>query len=180
MVSETSMAAVGGERVKLHVIQTAEGPRQFHGWLITPETTERRDSVRWTDFELYATSDSTYVLVVQGRSLRYHRDGSDCNQGVPMTAAEMDLHADKIDRDLVPCPRCKPGDYLEALAVSEDTPFNMEIDLPQVTVCRSPRAVISELMDENGKLSYPARKLLEKAARKDPGIARERSEVKPL
>ncbi len=151
-----------------------DGPRilQFEGEEIGFSSSERDGAARWIEFTLYKTAgDGQYVLSRIGASNVYHTP--DCRfstrkhlEPVPWTA---------LDPGAVPCNRvpntvdgCRPS--------REEFPLVcIENDETWARVYQEPAQVLQGLMkhDKQGGLylTAVARRLLEDASERDPGIA---------
>jgi hypothetical protein len=82
---------------------------QFNGELLAKSSSQRRDSTRWVEFELYRTDSGSYILSRIGVSLVYH--GAACSLVAKyklIEASASDLHDDAI-----PCEECDPDESLD-------------------------------------------------------------------
>lgn len=85
---------------------------EFSGRELGRATTEKDDSLRWTEIVIYKTSGGKYIIERLGRSLIYHVPGESCDssQGYPVTGRQ-------LNDDSEPCPQCNP-------LAPEDSGFN--------------------------------------------------------
>ncbi len=161
----------GQEQRHFILLDKAEEPREFDGWLMDKDSTESAGSTRWTEMEVYRTVTGKYVVHVIGCSDVYHRHNSDCNTGDPCLGRDM-------DEGMIPCPRCKPTrDY--ASAACSDRLFDVEVDIPTIRQAASAAALVKTMHrrgDDDGEerpLSYLAGKVLRKLKLIDPAIRAE-------
>lgn len=159
---------------KLVQVPGADGVVEFHGILLSEVSTET-DRPRWLEIELYKITDGTdrYVLHLNGRSVLYHSNESDCNTGLPTLASQ-------LPGDAEPCFKCCPP-RLNRLDV--DSVVDLESDRHTVHVCADAQEVVDQLKlpyrkinyynragFESRRLSSPAQLLLEKASPNDESI----------
>lgn len=82
---------------------------QFNGTLLAESSSERRDSYRWIEFELYRTESGSYILSRIGVSLIFHGAACSLVSKYKLTeAANYDLAAQSI-----PCEDCNPEHTLD-------------------------------------------------------------------
>jgi len=139
---------------------------QFEGVHLSHSSSERDDSVRWIEFDLFRTESGQYVLSRVGMSLVYH--DRECR-----LVDQYGLHAApaaSLDLDSVPCGKCAP-----VLQADNDVIFP-ETPRPWAQVCGTVEAVIRSVQrrDEEGSLYFTrvARTLLEEASHHDAAIDR--------
>lgn len=156
------------------MLKVNDGPRilQFEGEEIGFSTSERPGAARWIEFTLYKTAgDGQYVLSRVGPSNVYHTPGCRFStrkhlEPVPWSA---------LAEGAVPCHRvpdvidgCRPVEDEFPLVCIED-------DETWARVYQTPDQVLQGLMkhDKRGGLylTAVARRLLEDASNRDPGIA---------
>lgn len=140
----------------------------FTGKLLGHATTERENSYRWTEIDIYKTDGGNYIVSRLGKSLIYHTGDSECtNMGIPIKGG-------RIREDAEPCERCDP-------AVPEDDDFDPEATfLAEKTMSSSevvadPRRVADALSTwdkykKMRRLSSVASEALHKAAAADPDL----------
>lgn len=152
-----------------YTVEQDAGPTySFSGRLLGHATTEREDSFRWTEIDIYKTDGGNYIIVRLGKSLIYHEGDSECTtMGVP-------IKGERIRRDAEPCERCDPK-------VPEDDDFDPEeLFVAEKTFCgaeivEDPKKVADALSTwDKGKqmrrLSSVASEALHKAAATDPDL----------
>jgi hypothetical protein len=142
-------------------------PLVFDAEWMVEESTWSRGSVRWLDMELYQHKNGTYLVHTVACSNIYHRpDAPECHAGEP-TKAE-DLHADAI-----PCNRCDPPERFE---LKTGDLVNAETDNHTVYHSLAAGDIRAKLRNPNlpdeGKLTAPARRLLNKAMLLDGELAK--------
>ena len=135
---------------------------QFEGVRLAASTSERPDSPRWIEFELYKTDGGKYVLSRVGVSLIYH-------SAVCPLVVRYGLHEDSEDKlslDAVPCDSCRPG-KLEPIVYPEKTRY-------WTLVSFDPYDVIDALYTGNSRgpkyLTKVAERLLDVASNADVDI----------
>lgn len=162
---------------------------EFTGEVIARTSTERPELLRWTEMELYRITEGertgAYVFQVVGRSLVYHHERNACGKGVLCLARDLPgFGKDPDDYDAEPCAQCSPRplDVLPA-----EASVLMEEDWRRVGVCDTARDVHLGLAQHASRsreplapgrlpeLNYPARRLLEQAALRDPAFVVERT-----
>jgi len=89
------------------MISVRDGSRtlQFNGTLLGSASSQRHDSTRWIEFELYRTENGSYVLSRIGVSVVYH--GAACH--LVKRYSLVDTPVDSSHHGLVPCELCKPS-----------------------------------------------------------------------
>lgn len=146
---------------------------EWDGWLIDSESTHTPETTRWTVIEAYLTVTGAYVIRVLGRSVVYHRHDSDCNTGRTQLGRDM-------DEDLLPCWKCRP-DAGYTLEANDDTPFDVEVDIPTITRTSSAKGLIRALhWKGTGSISYLAAGLLMKIRLVDPAVDAELDKTRNL
>lgn len=140
----------------------------FSGKLLGHATTERENSLRWTEIDIYRTDGGNYIVSRLGVSLVYHTNESECtSMGVPLKGA-------RLRNDAEPCERCEP-------AVPEDAGFDpeemfiAEKTMTSADVVESATQVADALStwDRNKqmrRLSSVASEALHRAASTDPEL----------
>jgi hypothetical protein len=173
------------EDVREHTVSAAMGDWAFWGELLAEEDTRIARRPRWTEMALYRQWDVReddsepdaprgYVLHIIGCSVLYHVHRGGCRRG-------QDIAGSEIGTEGEPCPDCRPPRPPDA-----NTVYDMEEDLFTVYACPAADDVLERLRDrrvpetEVGHLSVPARRLMQKAAEKDDGIAQAISAVRRL
>lgn len=194
-----------------------------HGSLIEMVDNDRLGRPRWAEIRLYKYIDADpghndglpeddddfamfgkqrYLIYTVGHTVVYHQLDSECNKGVPLTAADFPGLASgdceirtEHPSDLEPCERCRPAAWQD---VPGETAFEIEVTWFKYFKCKTGDDVLLALRKdpkcrhcwhrphehrscwcrcesyEEGPrpLSVPGRRLVEKARRKDPEIAR--------
>lgn len=85
---------------------------EFKGRELGRASTEKDDSLRWTEIVIYKTDGGKYIIERLGRSLVYHVPESSCDsgQGYPVLGRQLSEESE-------PCPQCQPS-------VPEDSDFD--------------------------------------------------------
>jgi hypothetical protein len=107
-------------------VQDAIGFKRFTGYLEHRVSTEVRHKPQWLEIELWKVTDGTgrYVLHFTGKSVLVHKNGSDCNAGVPTAFSELSIDAES-------CRKCRP-DLQHALPTAI---FEAETDRHKAEIC---------------------------------------------
>ena len=135
---------------------------QFDGVLLGSSSSQRRDSTRWIEFELYKTESGSYILSRVGVSLVFHSGACHLVDKYKLT----DMNVTKLEDGAVPCELCQPT-------------FEAQIVFPEkyrywAQVSDEPQAVLDALYkyDEGGAryLTAVAKRVLEEAADNDDNI----------
>jgi hypothetical protein len=152
-------------------------PQEWDGWLLGTDSTGTDDSTRWTEIEVYRTITGKYVIRVLGKSLVYHRHHPDDSPVVGCNTGDMQLGQD-MDEGLNPCERCHPPTNY-TIPAYDDVKFNVEVDIPTITVANNPRQLLRALRKRGDdqkpdSLSYLSGKLLRKLSDRDPAVKAER------
>lgn len=150
---------------------------EFDGTKLADVSTMSDLSPRWTQMELYKTTDGQYVLHIIGASVVYHRHHGPCNSGVETVAAD-------LPDDAEPCFKCNPPE-LDKLSDADLVDF--EEDRYASHICPDATAVISQLRNprssggrSSGSISGLGQRLLANAARVDDGIANATTTVRRI
>lgn len=87
---------------------------EFTGRELGRSSTEKEDSLRWTEIVIYRTAGGSYIIERLGRSLVYHVPEASCDSGqtYPVTGRQLGETSE-------PCPQCSP-------AMPEDRDFDPE------------------------------------------------------
>lgn len=140
----------------------------FNGRLLGHATTERRDSLRWTEIFIFKTDGGNFIVSRLGKSVVYHREDSECtNMGIP-------IKGHKIREDAEPCERCNPG-VPEDADFDPDATFIAEKTMSSAEVVEDPTKVADALstrdrVTQMRRLSSVASEALHKAAASDPEL----------
>jgi hypothetical protein len=91
----------------MSMISVRDGSRtlQFNGTLLGSSSSQKHDSTRWIEFELYRTENGSYVLSRIGVSITYH--GAACH--LVKRYDLRDVPVGDEHRTLVPCETCRPS-----------------------------------------------------------------------
>lgn len=161
---------------------------EFSGKRLAEVTSERDDSIRWTEIRLFRVYDHPsvrYVLQTIGRSVVYHRHDGSCRQGTTLTAAVL---KSRIRDDTVPCDACAPPEPEDMPA---DAVVRAEGDIIKLYRCGSPQQVVDTLRRcaarrlprrtlFNSSVPPIGQRLLDAAAQEDPEIGAMLSDASPL
>ena len=143
---------------------------EFRGVQLADVSTETPSSVRWTEISIYRTEAGRYIIHRVGRSVLYHDHDSTCNTGVPVAVGDLvNLEDVEVD-DLMPCPRCRPGD-LDWL--DPETVILRELDKHSVDVCDAGQVYDRLLLHRAGGetfMSNPAQRAYDTALAADPAL----------
>ena len=148
------------------MFEVKDGSRtlQFNGKLLGRSSSQKRDSLRWIEFELYRTENGSYVLSRVGVSVVYHV--SSCHLVKRYGLTEVAVGDVKSPRDLVPCEICSPS--LSAAVIFPEKDRNW------AQVSDDAGAVLEALYkyDDSGAryLTHVAQRLMAEAADHDRGI----------
>jgi hypothetical protein len=146
-------------------IRDASRILQFEGTLLASASSERSDSLRWVEFELYRTTAKTYVLSRIGRTLLYHAPSC----AVVSRNGLGQVPLDTLTPGHVPCGECRP-ETQDALA--DVCPESARY---RAVVSETPEGILEVLyrFDDYGVryLTVVARRLIEQAAIEDADIA---------
>lgn len=141
---------------------------EFSGVHLGGSSTERANSVRWTEIDVYRTEAGNYVIVTQGVSLVYHVSEGGCSsKGEPVKGLAL---AD----DSTPCFHCEPAAPEDAGFDPEEV-FVHERNFSSAQVVEDPRKVQQAMTTYDSRreittLSAPAKEALNKAAANDPSL----------
>lgn len=147
------------------MFEVRDGARtlQFNGKLLGKSSSERHDSVRWIEFELYKTDSGSYILSRIGVSLIYH--GAACPLVRRYHLIESDF--DSLTDNAFPCEDCDPSEEAELIFPEKYRYW--------AQVSEEPTAVIDALhkYDDGGAryLTNVAQRLLDAAAKADADLA---------
>jgi hypothetical protein len=148
------------------MIQVKDGDRtlQFAGKLLGKSSSQKRDSLRWIEFELYKTESGSYVLSRVGISVVYHT--ASCHLVKRYNLVEATVQDLKRVDEMVPCEICSPSMTAGVVFPEKDRTWAQVSD--------DPNAVLEALYkyDDSGAryLTHVAQRLLEQAANVDKGI----------
>lgn len=146
-----------------YVIRNGVQEMEFLGDMLSHVSTERDDSVRWTEIKIFKTQGGNYVIQTLGVSVVFHAEGSRC------TKKGQELLGSQLPEDAEPCVRCGPLDQ------GEDRTFIMERNLSRAKVVEDPSRLEEAMVSyDNGRKVYDtspvAKEALNKAAAKDPAL----------
>lgn len=180
---------MSGTKIARHQVQHGLLHADVYGIRLSHVSTETAAAPRWLEMTLYREwdvkrdgndhpvmdDDGTaavpvsplgYVLHLVGRSVVYHDTGSDCNTGV--TTAAVDLPG-----DAEPCATCGPppleelGD-LALVDLEEDRHTTHRLDTADGVLMQLARQKPGQPF--TGRLSAPAQRLIQNAARLDDAL----------
>jgi hypothetical protein len=154
-------------QMQKYVVRNGVQELEFTGEELSHASTERDDSVRWTEIKIYKTQGGNYVIQTLGVSVVYHEAGSKC------TKKGQELLGSSLPEDAEPCFRCKFS--------GEDGVFNpsatyiMERNLSSAKVVEDPKRIQEAMTTyDNGRKVYDmspvAKEALNHAAAKDPAL----------
>jgi hypothetical protein len=136
---------------------------QFNGVMLGKSSSNRRESTRWIEFELYRTESGSYILSRVGVSLVFH--GAACALVKRYSLQEKSI--DLLEEKAIPCSECQPDNSLD-LVFPEKYRYWAQVS-------EKPEAVLEALykFDEYGTkyLTSVAQRLLEEASKLDSDIA---------
>lgn len=138
---------------------------EFEGVRLGSASTERDDSLRWTEIHIYRTEGGNYVIQRLGRSVVYHVSGKSCSRGREVAGVDLPDSSE-------PCDRCAPR-VPEDDDFDSDEVFMHEVTLSSADVVEDPAEVhekLSTFDKERGvkRVSRVASRALQDAAAKDP------------
>lgn len=146
----------------MYEVQDGNRVLRFEGQLLAESSSERRDSMRWIEFQLFKTTSGSYVLSRVGVSTVYHTSICPLVQKYGLHEVEVD----ELDADAFPCVECHPTPG-EPLVYPEQDRF-------WTLVSEDPEAVLNALyktdFNNSRYLTNVAHRLLEQASRRDAGI----------
>lgn len=132
---------------------------EFDGELLGEASSQRDDSIRWTEVRIYRAVSGKYIVHNLGCSDVYHVIGASCASGEIAKVEATD--------EFTPCPRCSP-------TLDKSSRFALEVDRSNVTVTTSAQGVIEALYakDDDGTLylTKVCRAALDDATKKDPDL----------
>lgn len=148
--------------MKQYVVRNGLQEMEFEGEKLSSASTERDNSVRWTEINIYKTRGGNYVIVTLGVSVVYHAGGSRC------TSKGSEMEGYRLPLDAEPCSMCRPGSDDDALYI-------MERNLSRAKVVEDPRRLEEAMITQDDKrkvydLSPVAREALNSAAAQDPAL----------
>lgn len=121
---------------ELFEVRNDSGPTySFYGRLLGHASTERENSVRWTEIFIYKTDGGNYIVSRLGVSLVYHTGDSEC------TSMGTTIKGGRIREDAEPCERCNP-------AVPEDDHFD-----PEATFIAEKTMASSDVIEDATKVA---------------------------
>jgi hypothetical protein len=130
--------------MKHYELPTEEGTLDFTGRLIHAVDNDRGDRPRWAELRLYKIlsedDGEIWLLYTIGHTMVYHREGSECNRGIAVAAADFPDRAEDPE-GLEPCVRCSPPDWHGA----PDKVFDLEVTWYTYTPCATAEKVIEAL-----------------------------------
>lgn len=139
---------------------------QFEGERLSSVSSQRADSPRWVEFELYRTAAGSYIISRVGRSVLYH--ATDCP--VVGRNALMAVPASSLQPGFVPCPECD-SDLIDLASDEEVCPETVR---HRALVVENAQEVLNSLyqFDDDGVryLTTVARRLIERAATVDEDV----------
>lgn len=148
--------------------QDAGPTYSFNGRLLGHATTERENSYRWTEIDIYRTDGGNYIISRLGKSLVYHAGDSECtSMGIP-------IKGERIREEAEPCERCDPkipedDDFdPEELFIAEKTMSSAEVVEDATKVADS--LSTWDKGRQMRRLSSVASEALHKAAATDPEL----------
>lgn len=133
---------------------------EFDGTLIASSTSQRPDSYRWVDFNLYVTVGGHYVLERIGQSDIFHK-----NIGCSVVDRNKlkFLPGDVLEDHHVPCEECIPDEYTDIIIIEKPRFYAL--------VSEQPDAILEALhkRDSNGAryMTKVTERLIEDAAKHD-------------
>ena len=137
---------------------------QFKGELLGKSSSERRDSTRWIECELYRTESGSYILSRVGVSVLYH--GAACF--LVRKYALDEVAYSSLSDAYIPCEECEPTEEAELVFPEKNRYWAQVSD--------EPSAVLDALYKyDNGGARYltnVAQRLLEEASKHDTKIAK--------
>lgn len=162
------------------VVRDEYGPLTFVGETVTDlswtyDAAYERGHSRWTDLTLYRVcrpeSEWTYVVQVVGRSVRYHRVGGSCHQGVNVPVGLLRNDGKRYEA-LEACDilGCQPVDLDD---LGDRDIVSVEEDLYSLIKCTDAANLVVTLNNRGNreKKSKLSMKLLQAASRVDEDIA---------
>lgn len=147
------------------MLEVRDGDRtlQFNGKLLAKSSSERKDSIRWIEFELYQTESGSYILSRIGVSLVFH--GAAC--ALVKRYGLQEKPSSSLSSGAIPCEECQPDETLD-LIFPEKYRYWAQIS-------EKADAVLDALYkyDNNGAryLTSVAQRLLQEASGVDLGVA---------
>lgn len=141
----------------------------FRGVKLGSSSTEKDDSLRWTEIHIYRTDGGNYVIERLGRSLIYHVRGASCD-----SSHGMKVRGTSLSEESEPCPSCKPL-APEDDGFDDDSVFSHETTMSSVEWVDRAEDVHDALSiyDKRRKvtrISYVASQALQSAAANDPNL----------
>lgn len=142
---------------------------EFSGKRLGSASTEKDDSVRWTEIHLYLTDGGNYVIERLGQSLVYHLTKTECDKGTGMLVKGKHIH-----QESEPCDRCRPLTP-EDEGFDPEQVFTHEKMLSSVEVVEQPEDLQNALSMYDRKrrvmrISHVASQALHEAAGNDPRL----------
>lgn len=142
---------------------------EFSGRELGRSSTEKDDSLRWTEIVIYRTDGGNYIIERLGKSLVYHRAEASCasSQGIRLVGSQLGEESE-------PCPQCRP-------LMPEDDEFNPEEEFSHERTMSSAEIVdrpenlhdALSMFDRQRKvsrISHVAADALQKASGNDPDL----------
>lgn len=151
----------------------------FEGYKLSEATSERDDSTRWTEIEIYRTEDGRYVAHRVGVTTLVHN--MDCrviiSKKLPRT---WEIKPDEFQlKDRVPCDVCRPD--IELAMKTDPASLVAETDRHWVSISETANAMIESLYTSrqgSRSLSSIASNAIMQAAGRDPEIAKAYGDVR--
>lgn len=142
---------------------------EFSGKKLGWSSTEKDESLRWTEIHIYKTNGGNYVIERLGQSLIYHVQGTECSQGHGYK-----IRGSNLSPESEPCPRCNPK-------VPEDSGFDAAQQFVHESRMSSAEVVerVDDLHDALSmydrkrrvtRISHVAAQALQNAAANDPEL----------
>lgn len=149
-----------------YVVRNGVQELEFTGEELSHASTERDDSVRWTEIKIYKTQGGNYVIQTLGVSVVYHAEGSRCTKKGAETPGY------KLPLDSEPCLKCTPDNDP---GHDDHTIYIMERNLSSAKVVEDPKRIQEAMTTyDNGRKVYDmspvAKEALNQAAAKDPAL----------
>lgn len=144
----------------------------FTGERIAVASTERQDDPRWTEIEIYKTTNGNYVVHRTGRSVVYHLADGPCNFGVGTKGKDLPPDAEPCRPENKRYGRsCQPP-APDDPHFDPDATYEMELDLSSADVCEAeevPRR-LSQVRGNTESMSSVSRRALQLAVDHDPEL----------
>lgn len=147
-------------------VRSGERVLEFDGTKLATSSSQRPDSVRWVDFNLYITAGGSYILERIGQSDVFHTLAC---KVVERSKLKYDPNDTLLHRH-VECQTCLPDADYDTVVIEKPRYFAL--------VTESPKAVLDALHKvnrDNGTryMTIVSQKLIEEAAKHDKRLDRE-------